>query len=172
MGCKTDADVVEAIDHVVKGNAVGKDGATTPIDFVWARLRELELSRGWWDDAKTADVEALRQNAMQRIGLAKEETEADVEAKGPGLGDAVSRTVKHIAQIYESLPRCTAFIVYSGTGDPREIRRLQAMQQQYRREYQTKNWDNLSVKWTDTEIQALSKACQEARNGVGFIAVK
>jgi RNA exonuclease 1 len=80
--------------------------------------------------------------------------------------------VKHITQIYESLPRCTAFIVYSGTGDPREIRRLQAMQQQYRREYQTKNWDNLSVKWTDTEIQALSKACQEARNGVGFIAVK
>jgi RNA exonuclease 1 len=109
---------------------------------------------------------------MQRIGLVREDTDVDIEVKGAELGNAVSRTVKHIQQIYESLPRCTAFIVYSGTGDPREIRRLQAMQQQYRREYQTKNWDNLSVKWTDTEIQALSKACQDARNGVGFIAVK
>jgi RNA exonuclease 1 len=84
----------------------------------------------------------------------------------------VSRTVKHITQIYDSLPRCTALIVYSGTGDPRAVRRLQAMQQQYRREYATKNWDNLSVKWTDTEVQALSRAVQEARDGVGFIVVK
>jgi RNA exonuclease 1 len=172
VGCKSDDEVVDAIDDALKGNAVGKEGATVKVDFIWARLRELELARGWWDDAKTADVEAIRQNALQRIGLSREDTDGDVEVKGPELGDAVARTVKHITQIYESLPRCTAFIVYSGTGDPREIRRLQAMQQQYRREYQTKNWDNLSVKWTDTEIQALSKACQEARNGVGFIAVK
>jgi RNA exonuclease 1 len=142
------------------------------VDFVWARLRELELARGWWDDAKTADVEAIRQAALQRIGLSSEDADGNMELKGPELGDAVSRTIQYIAQIYESLPRCTALIVYSGTGDPREIRRLQAMQQQYRREYQTKNWDNLSVKWTDTEIQALSKACQEARSGIGFVSVK
>ncbi|KAH7379184.1 hypothetical protein DE146DRAFT_306638 [Phaeosphaeria sp. MPI-PUGE-AT-0046c] len=172
IGCKSDDEVVEAIDRVLSGNAIGKDGTTDDVDFVWARLRELELSRGWWDDAKTSDVEALRQTAMQRIGLVREDTEADVEVKGSELGDAVSRTVRHITQIYESLPRCTALIIYSGTGDPREVRRLQAMQQQYRREYQTKNWDSLSVKWTDTEIQALSKACQDARNGVGFIMVK
>jgi RNA exonuclease 1 len=151
---------------------VGREGATESVDFIWARLRELELSRGWWDDAKSADVETIRQSALQRLNLSREDTDADVEVKGSELGDAVSRTIKHIAQIYDSLPRCTAFIVYSGTGDPREVRRLQTMQQQYRREYQTKNWDNLSVKWTDTEIQALSKACQQARNGVAFIGVK
>jgi RNA exonuclease 1 len=172
IGCKSDAEVVEALDRVMQGSVVGKEGATVNIDFVWARLRELELSRGWWDDAKTADVEAIRKTAMQQIGLSKEDTDVDVELKGLDLGDAVSRTITHITQIYESLPRCTALIVYSGTGDPREIRRLQAMQKQYRREYQTKNWDNLSVKWTDTEIQALSKACQDARNGIGFIGVK
>ncbi|KAH8732892.1 beta-lactamase superfamily domain-containing protein [Phaeosphaeriaceae sp. PMI808] len=174
IGCKSDEEVVEAIDRAVRGNAVGKEGSTETVDFIWARLRELELCRGWWDDAKTADVEAIRQTAMQRIGLSREDTDAgaDVELKGSDLGDAVSRVVSNIVQIYESLPRCTAFVVYSGTGDPREIRRLQAMQQQYRREYQTKNWDNLSVKWTDTEMQALSNACQEARNGVGFIGVK
>ncbi|KAF1842645.1 uncharacterized protein K460DRAFT_407041 [Cucurbitaria berberidis CBS 394.84] len=172
IGCKTDAEVVDAIDRAISGRAEGKEGAVEKVDFVWARLRELELARGWWDDAKTADVEAIRQNALQRLGLLREGDGEDVEVKGAELGDAVSRTIAQIVQIYDSLPRCTAFIVYSGTGDPREIRRLQAMQQQYRREYATKNWDNLSVKWTDTEVQALSKACQDARNGVGFIAVK
>lgn len=172
IGCKTDAEVVEAIERTVKGQAEGKDGTTDKIDFVWGRLRELELARGWWDDAKTADVELIRQNALQRLGLLKDGEDTDVEVHGPELGDAVSKTIERIGQIYDALPRCTAFIVYSGTGDPREIRRLQAMQQQYRREYATKNWDNLSVKWTDTEVQALSKACQEARNGVGFIVVK
>ncbi|KAI4648118.1 hypothetical protein J4E93_004529 [Alternaria ventricosa] len=172
IGCKTDEEVVEAIERTVKGQAEGKDGTTDKIDFVWGRLRELELARGWWDDAKTADVELIRQNALQRLGLLKDGEDTDVEVHGPELGDAVSKTIERIGQIYDALPRCTAFIVYSGTGDPREIRRLQAMQQQYRREYATKNWDNLSVKWTDTEVQALSKACQEARNGVGFIVVK
>jgi RNA exonuclease 1 len=172
IGCKSDEEVVKGIDLALKGNAVGREGTTESIDFVWARLRELELARGWWDDAKTADIEAIRQTALERLGLSREDTDVDLEVHGPELGDALSRTVAHILQIYDSLPRCTAFIVYSGTGDPREIRRLQAMQQQYRREYQTKNWDNLSVKWTDTEIQALSKACQEARNGIAFIGVK
>jgi RNA exonuclease 1 len=170
-GCKTDEDVVDAVANALKGFGEGKDGATEKVDFVWGRLRELELARGWWDDAKTADVEVIRQNALQRLGLSTAGDE-EVEVKGSELADAVAKTVKHITQIYDSLPRCTAFIVYSGTGDPRAIRRLQAMQQQYRREYATKNWDNLSVKWTDTEVQALSRACQDARDGVGFIVVK
>ncbi|CAO2656675.1 Nn.00g054780.m01.CDS01 [Neocucurbitaria sp. VM-36] len=172
VGCQTDAEVIRAINHTVNGQAEGKEGAVEKVDFIWARLRELELARGWWDDAKTPDVEALRQNALQRLGLLKQGDVEDVEVKDSELGDAVSRTVSHIKQIYDSLPRCTAFIMYSGTGDPRPIRHLQAMQQQYRREYSTKNWDNLSVKWTDTEVQALSKACQDARNGIGFIVVK
>ncbi|KNG46450.1 rna exonuclease 4 [Stemphylium lycopersici] len=172
IGCKTDAEVVEAIDRTLKGQAEGKDGTVDKIDFVWGRLRELELARGWWDDAKTADVELIRQNALERLGFSKDSDDMDVDVRGAELGDAVSKTVERIGQVYDSLPRCTAFIVYSGTGDPREVRRLQGMYQQHRREYATKNWDNLSVKWTDTEVQALSKACQDARNGVGFIVVK
>ncbi|KAF1932496.1 uncharacterized protein M421DRAFT_417214 [Didymella exigua CBS 183.55] len=170
-GCKTDEQVIEAIDTALKGAMEDRDGAAAKVDFIWARLRELELARGWWDDTKTADVELIRQNALQRLGLVKDGDD-EVEVKCSELGGAVSRAVDHITRIYDSLPRCTALIVYSGTGDPREIRRLQAMQQQYRREYATKNWDNLSVKWTDTEVQALSQACQDARNGVGFIVVK
>ncbi|USP77304.1 RNA exonuclease 4 [Curvularia clavata] len=172
IGCKTDDEVVEAIDRTLKGQAEGNDGTTDKIDFIWGRLRELELARGWWDDAKSADVELIRKNALERLGLSRERADGHVDLQGAELGDAVAKTVERIGQVYDSLPRCTAFIVYSGTGDPREIRRLQAMNQQYRREYATKKWDNLSVQWTDTEVQALSKACQDARNGVGFIVVK
>lgn len=172
IGCKTDDEVVEAIDRTLKGQAEGRDGTADQIDFVWGRLRELELARGWWDDAKSADVEVIRKNALERMGLCGQGDDVDVELQGAELGNAVSRTVERIGQIYQALPRCTAFIVYSGTGDPRDIRRLQAMNQQYRREFATKKWDNLSVQWTDTEVQALSKACQDARNGVGFMVVK
>lgn len=171
IGCKSDSDVVEGIERAVRGHAEGKDGASEKVDFIWSRFRELELVRGWWEDARTTDYETIRQEALKRLGHSLDGAE-DVEVTGASLGDAVSRTVDHIVKVFDSLPRCTAFIVYSGTGDPREIHRLTAMRQQYQREYQTKNWDNLSVKWTDTEVQALSRACQRAREGLGFVVVK
>lgn len=171
IGCTTDTEVVEAIERAVTGQAVGKEGIAEKNDFVWARLRELELARGWWDDAKTADVESIRKRALHRLGL-QTEVDATTPTNVPTLNDIVSGTIENIKRIFDTLPRGTAFIVYSGTGDPREIRRYQAMQQQFRREYATKNWDNISVKWTDTEIQALSQACQVARNGIGLITVK
>jgi RNA exonuclease 1 len=46
------------------------------------------------------------------------------------------------------------------------------MQQQHKREYRIKKWDELSVKWTDTENQQLRKAVTVARAGVGFMTVK
>jgi RNA exonuclease 1 len=70
------------------------------------------------------------------------------------------------------LPPCTAFIIYSGSGDPREMSRLQTMQATFKREYKIKKWDELSVKWTDVEEQALKKAAKVARDGVGFVGVK
>jgi len=172
VGCQSDSDVVEAIERALNGLVVGKKGATEKIDFVWARLRELEISRGWWDGGRTSeDLELIRQAALKRLELPAD-AGAGVEVTGARLGDAVSRTVDHIVQIYDSLPPCTALIVYSGTGDPREVRRLLNMQQEHRREYQSKKWDEVSVQWTDVEDQALSKACKEASNGVGFITVK
>jgi RNA exonuclease 1 len=77
-----------------------------------------------------------------------------------------------LSEIYATLPPCTAFIVYSGSGDPREMSRLQNMQATFKREYKIKKWDQLSVKWTDTEEQALRRAVKEAREGVAFITVK
>jgi RNA exonuclease 1 len=88
------------------------------------------------------------------------------------ISTAVTSLVSRIQKIYDSLPPCTAFIVFSGSGDPREMSKLHAMQAQFKREYKIKKWDELSVKWTDVEEQALKKATREARQGIAFIGVK
>lgn len=88
------------------------------------------------------------------------------------IPSATAQLTSRIHTIYRSLPPCTAFIIYSGSGSPLEMSRLQAMQQQHKREYRIKKWDELSVKWTDTENQQLRKAVNVARAGVGFMTIK
>jgi RNA exonuclease 1 len=46
------------------------------------------------------------------------------------------------------------------------------MQTQYRKEFKVKKWDELSVKWTDDEVQALRKATAEARKGWAIVCLK
>lgn len=168
--CNSDESVVLGMKRAVDGNPEAGD---PPVDFVWGRLRELEAERGWWSRPKTA-VEGTGAHATSGDSGTEnlaEESKDDV-ARTEGLTGTVARTVGHIADIYAGLPARTAFIVYSGTGDPREMARLQARQQQFRREYATKKWDELSVKWDDTEEQALRRACRRAREGIGFVTVK
>jgi RNA exonuclease 1 len=168
INCQSDAEVAQGIEQAVKGLAVGEDGATTKVDFVWAHLRELEFSRGWWDGRGEADLEATRQAALKRSGLSTGPG-ATAEVTGVNLGDAVSRTVDNILQIYESLPRCTALIVYSGTGEPHEYRQLLERKQKWEN---AKKLNQLSETWGDKDNQLLDRACKNYRNGVGLIAVK
>ncbi|QSZ32872.1 hypothetical protein DSL72_002453 [Monilinia vaccinii-corymbosi] len=88
------------------------------------------------------------------------------------IASATLALTNRIYKIYNSLPPCTAFIIYSGSGDPREIVRYQKMKQQFQHEYKTTKWDQLSVQWTDVEEQAMNRAADKARNGIGFIGVK
>jgi RNA exonuclease 1 len=87
---------------------------------------------------------------------------------------SVNRLVERLSRVYEALPPCTAFILFSGSGDPRDMSRLQGLRTKWKQEYNTPgmNWDQLSVKWTDTEEQALKRAVRKAREGIGFVAVK
>lgn len=176
IGCTDDDSVVKGVSATINGDEHNASIPAGGVDFTWARLRSLEQFRGWatrLPDAnngnESTDVSALPEETTRTTSL----DDASVSKYNPALADAVSKTVSDITKIYESLPSCTLFVVYSGTGDPREVGRLQGMHRQFREEFKgNKKWDELTVKWTDVEEQALKKACERAREGCGFMCVK
>ncbi|KAI0894822.1 exonuclease [Annulohypoxylon nitens] len=153
IGCTSDEEVEEGVMRAVKGDPVAEEIPFGGVDFVFARFRELEAHQGWWNSR--SDTPPL-------------------DLSNISLETCVQNLTQRIKRIYDMLPPCTGFIVFSGSGDPREMSRLQAMQAQFKKEYTApgSNWDTLSVKWTDREDQALKKAVGVARNGIGFIGVK
>jgi RNA exonuclease len=221
IGCKSDEEVMEGVIRAVKGDPDGKEIPGGGVNFVWARFRELEALKGWWNNNKLAALEAAAKNdlsAVEANSTAKPVTDVNpfsgtttlppnpflpttdtiVESKeappsdpmveiaistnslpppatidaSKSVWDVTAELTRRIVKIYDELPACTALVIYSGSGDPREMSRLQAMQAQFKREYKIKKWDQLSVQWTDTEEQALKRAVAVARDGVGFIGVK
>lgn len=67
-------------------------------------------------------------------------------------------------------------MIYSGTGDPRPMARLQHQHDRFRRLYKKegKKWDELAPedRWTDYEEQALKFAVEKARGGCGLMCIK
>lgn len=173
IGCRDDDAVVKGVSSTVNGDETIPAIPGGGVDFTWARLRNLEYLRGWcnrFPDANNANASTA---VSHPAGVSANGMAADSQPDPTILSEAVSRTVSDICRIYESLPPCTLFVVYSGTGDPREVSRLQAMHKTYREEFNSrKPWDELSVKWTDVEEQALKQACHRAREGLGFMCVK
>jgi RNA exonuclease 1 len=159
ISCKSDADVEAGIIRAVKGDPDGLQVPGGGVDFVWARMRELEAQQGWWNRNKLTSDESGGPPA---------------EPDNSALATCLTTLAQRLQRIHEALPPCTALIVFSGTGDPREMSRLQAVQAQFRKEYNTpgSKWDQLSVQWTDKEDQALRRAVRNARSGIGFIGVK
>ncbi len=154
IGCKSDEEVVTGVKRAVLGD---EDGSYIPgggVDFTWARFQELAALRGWLLDYRHSTT-----------------TQSQEEASPTALSAVVTKTVQHIKTIRDFLPPCTLLIVCSGTGDPRELGRLQEMKRTYKREFYTKKWDDLSIKWTDVEEQSLKAAVRKARQGVGLVAV-
>ncbi|KAL8713105.1 MAG: hypothetical protein Q9225_006825 [Loekoesia sp. 1 TL-2023] len=161
IGCNSDTEVVEGVKRAVLGDT---DGALTPgggVDFTWARMRELESLRRWSNNH--------RHDVIQMEDPAN--INGDGEPSSSELAAKVASTVSHIRNVHASLPPCTLLVVYTGTGDPRELARLQQIQRIFKREYKVKKWDELGVKWTDTEEQAMKRACREARKGLGFVTI-
>lgn len=173
LGCKTDEDVTKNVIRSVQGDADGLEIRGGGVDFVWARMRELEALQGWWNKNRVENTSSDGGPPQEQTGAAVEDASASEAGSSP-LEKALFRLTERLTRIYASLPPCTAFIVYSGSGDPREMARLQQMQSQWKKEYNTpgKKWDELSVKWTDVEEQALRAAARKARSGIGFIGVK
>ena len=164
IGCESDAEIVAGVQRALAGDSIDPADALVPrggCDVVWARLRELEAHRGFWSRSKASNGDELRSS-----------TTSEQASTQSTLADVAGQTARHVREIYDALPPCTALIVYSGSGDPRELSEMQDMQKRFKEEYRVKKWDELSVRWTDTEELRLKAACEKARMGCGFIAVK
>lgn len=174
LGARTDDDVVNNVIRAVKGDPDGLEIRGGGVDFVWARMRELEALQGWWNKNRVDNANSDGGPPSHEPAKEAEEDALSENSGRPPLEQALARLTERLSRIYAALPPCTAFIVFSGSGDPREMARLQQMHSQWRKEYNTpgKKWDELSVKWTDVEEQALRKAVQIARSGIGFVTVK
>ncbi|KAK4454675.1 RNA exonuclease 1 [Podospora aff. communis PSN243] len=169
ISCQSDAEVEAGILRAVRGDPDGLEVPGGGVDFVWARMRELEALQGWWNRNRLESEDTGGPPASTTAEISYDDAPAvsPLEACLTTLGERLKR-------IYDALPPCTVFMVLSGTGDPREMSRLQTIQSKFKKEYNTpgKKWDELSVQWTDVEDQALRKAVKVARNGVGFLGVK
>jgi RNA exonuclease 1 len=176
--CKSDAEVEAGIIRAVKGDPDGLEVPGGGVDFVWARMRELEALQGWWNRNKLVSEDAAGAPPAVPAPVDGEEVKGGKEdGEVPSTSEletCLADLSQRLKRIHEALPPCTALIVFSGTGDPREMSRMQAMQAQFKKEYNApgSNWDRLSVQWTETEEQMLRKAVKVARNGIGFIGVK
>ncbi|RFU34306.1 hypothetical protein B7463_g1984, partial [Scytalidium lignicola] len=171
IGCKNDEEVMHGVIRAVKGDPDGKEIPGGGVDLVFARMRELEALKGWWN----TNVPGLGSVELKDATKAEDppplEDNIPIDFSTP-IEKATTDLTRRIAKIHEALPPCTALIIYSGSGDPREMSRLQAMHRQYRKEFNFKKWDELSVKWTDVEEQALKAAVKIARDGIGFVGIK
>ena len=166
LGCNSDEEVVQAVARAVKGD---DDGLYIPgggVALTWARMRELEELRGWRDDLPPPTP------ALNGAAAAMEDRSDDKGAKT--LASALARTVDQIKRIRDGLPQRTLLIVYSGTGDPRAMRRLNERKRKYARLMKEGvKWDEMETeqRWTDDEELALKETVKRARDGVGFMGI-
>ncbi|KAI5301493.1 hypothetical protein KEM56_001667 [Ascosphaera pollenicola] len=179
IGCHNDEEVVAGVSRAVNGDPESRDSSIPEggCDFTFARLRELDLARGFSDRMPNTQNNG-QSTPVSRDTTSNEPSEATTSSEPPilpssSLSTAVSSTVSHIQRIYDSLPPATVFVVYSGTGDLREAAELQRIYRQHTKEFRSGTpWDQLSVKWTDVEQQKMKVAVERARMGIGFLGVK
>ncbi len=180
-GCHSDADVEAAVLRAVRGDPDGREVPGGGADFVFARMRELEALQGWWNRNKLGDAvqgPPSRETLEALIAAEEEKYPDDDNEDGNDTPSLLERGLRVLARrlrrIHVALPPCTALVVFSGSGDPRAMSRLQAQRAQHKKEYHTPGvkWDDISVPWTDTEAQQLQQAVRRAREGIAFLTVK
>lgn len=183
IGCQNDEEVVKGVVRAVKGdNFFDFEIPAGGADYVWGRFRALEYARGWVSGvtptptvppSTTTEVSNNdNNNDNQQTTTTNAAATAEEEQKQKTLTTLAFETLNRLQQVHDALPAKSLLIIFSGTADMRPVMALQAQQQAYKKEFKVKKWDELTVKWTDTEDQALRQACADARAGWGVCVVK
>lgn len=189
VSCEKDSDI---LDNFVAN--------VNDFDFCWGRFKKLESELGWnrrtrekevkdkevkevKDKEETKEVkEGTETNGIKEIEEIKEPKETKTEEPfgvtetvvsfAPNVIGTLEELNQQLETLYEALPKRTALMIFSGSGNPMEMVRLRQQKQDFQREYKVKKWDELTVQWTDTEAQQLMRAAKVARNGISFIKIK
>lgn len=66
IGCTDDDEVTQGVIRAVKGDEDGKLIPGGGVDFVWARMREMESLKGWWNDNKSGGSNNSTENPATR----------------------------------------------------------------------------------------------------------
>ncbi|KAF9106330.1 hypothetical protein BGX27_009205 [Mortierella sp. AM989] len=153
-----DREVVAAIPDAIQNH-----------NFVWARLRDIEINHGKAPEQALAEGQLVDTGRASKISSAEkiQATEEEIRAGIRSIDDSLK-------QIFDSLPSRTAMILTSGQGDHREVSRLQLRQ---------KTFMELSKKISPSEIpeadrfsredeERLEKAVELAKGGICFMTVK
>ncbi|KAG4303756.1 hypothetical protein PORY_002839 [Pneumocystis oryctolagi] len=115
-------------------------------DFIWARFRELEYTLGWSGNSVASDIESI-DNSFKNLN-------------------------ERIYKLYTYLPKYTILLIYSGTGDPREMLKFNSKKTAFNIEFKTKKWDECENRWDDNDNEKLALATNKARRGISFITLK
>ncbi|AOW01743.1 hypothetical protein B0I72DRAFT_133296 [Yarrowia lipolytica] len=176
ISCEKDADVCTGlVDNL------------DSYDFCWGRFKKLEYELGWnrkkkpmkhdkeGDDGDEKSEDKNEEKKDQKTEEREEEERFDTTdptTYPARLNDTMVELNKQLQSIYDALPKRTALIVFSGSGDPLDMLTLRQQKHDFNQEFKVKKWDELSIQWTDVEVQKLKKAARKARTGLSFIKIK
>jgi len=155
---KTDQEVVAAIPEAITNH-----------NFVWARLRDIEINHG-----KVPVVELAEGQFADTGRLSKVSSSDKVQASEEEIRQALRSVDKSIERIVEALPPRTAVIVTSGQGDHREVSRMQQRQKKFMELYKTKNLSDIPKEdhFLEADQDLLANAVEVAKCGVCFLKIK
>jgi RNA exonuclease 1 len=162
IGCQNDDEILAGVLKASLGDSTLDSIPIDGVDFVWGRLRALEFARGWVSNNITP---------MNSDPSARTPDDTTPSAEIDTILIKTLHQIQHLRTALAASKDPTLLILYSGISDMRPVLHYQAMQNQYRKEFKVKKWNELSVRWTDVEEQALRRAVENARKGWGWVGV-
>ncbi|KAF8984136.1 hypothetical protein BGZ46_008752 [Entomortierella lignicola] len=153
-----DKEVVDAIPEAIQNH-----------NFVWARLRDVEINHGKAPEQILAEGQFVDTGRASKISSAEkiQASEEEIRAGIRSIDDSIK-------QIFETLPSRTAVILTSGQGDHREVSRLQLRQKKFAEMAKTKPINEIpeADRFFEEDERKLEKAVEMAKGGICFLTIK
>lgn len=161
---QSDPEVVAAVPEAIQTH-----------DFVWARLRDIEINHGKAPEWAMSSFEEGQQQRVVDTGRAGKISSADkVPATELEVRQGIRSIDTSLKQILESLSSRTAVILTSGQGDHREVSRLQLKQKKFMDLSKTKSLSEIPEgdRFLEEDERKLEEAVEVAKSGVCFFTIK